>query len=113
MNSRREPKDRFDRIQIWLGVLYALFPILLLALALTDRSAPPYLLTVGVVLVYLTAVVSIQFTLGFWPCPHCGKPFFGGWRMPAMIRWFSRANRSCANCGSPWRRDSAPSGRAA
>src|SRR6266849_5174597 len=103
-----EPKDSFRRTQVWLGVLYALFPILILVIALMDRRPALYSLKAAIALVYITAVVVIQFTLGFWPCPHCGKPYFGGWKMPATLRWFSRSNRPCAHCGLAWRGKSAP-----
>src|SRR2546425_663201 len=112
MKKSPEPKDGIRRIPVWLGVLYGFFPILILCVALMDRRPALYALKGLIVLLYIAAVVSIQLTLGFWPCPHCGKPFFGGWRMPATVKWFSRSNRTCAHCGLAWR-DASLSGRAA
>ena len=113
MKPGREPHDSFRRTRLVLGVLYALFPFVVLAIALMDRRASFYAFKATVALLYIAFVAGIQIALGFWPCPHCGKSFFGGWRMPAMIRWFSRSGRVCAHCGLPWHDEAAIGSRAA
>ena len=113
MRPDREPHDSFRRTRLVLGVLYALFPFVVVAIALMDRGASTSPVKATVAVLYIGVVAGIQIALGFWPCPHCGKSFFGGWKMPAMIRWFSRSGRVCAHCGLPWRDEAAIGGRAA
>jgi hypothetical protein len=112
MLSKPEPRDGFACVQIWLGVLYGILPLMLLIAALSQHS-DYYPLTAVAAVVCLMAIVALQLTLSFWPCPSCGKPYFGGWRVPAELRWFSRGKQVCANCGKRWQSAPQPPGRAA
>jgi hypothetical protein len=97
----------FARLRMFLWILYGLwvFAILPLAIvAITLETQQPHLYRiVGIfVITNLLASGALQWILAFWPCPHCGRAFFGGWRSDASLRFFTINDRRCVNCGSAW-----------
>ena len=95
----------FARLRTLLWILYGLFPVLLGIVAIMDRHPDRYRTKVIIALAYFVPLAIIQSALPFCPCPHCGKPFFGGWRSDAFLRFFTTKNRRCLNCGTPWPND--------
>jgi len=96
----------FARLRTLLWILYGLFPVLLGTVAIMDRHPELYRTKVIIALAYFVPLAIFQSALPFWPCPHCGKAFFGGWRSDAFLRFFTTKNRRCQNCGRPWLPDS-------
>ena len=103
MKTTTTPWARFSRVRGFLWVLYGLFPIAIGAVAVMDQHPNLYRTKVTLALGYFAALAILQSALPFWPCPHCGKAFFGGWRSDAFLRFFVTKGRKCANCGLPWR----------
>jgi len=96
----------FARLRTLLWILYGLFPVLLGTVAIMDRHPELYRTKVIIALAYFVPLAIFQSALPFWPCPHCSKAFFGGWRSDAFLRFFTTKNRRCQNCGRPWLPDS-------
>jgi predicted RNA-binding Zn-ribbon protein involved in translation (DUF1610 family) len=88
------------RRSLW--VLYAGFPLLVGLVAVMDKRSDWYSIKAVVALLYLGLIVALQFKLSSWPCPHCGRAFFGGWNLAHAVRFFTIAERKCAHCGLRW-----------
>jgi hypothetical protein len=100
MTTNEKAWTRFVRLRTSLGVLYAAFPIIIVVVAVLDRHPPLYYLRAAVALGYLGAVVLTQSRLNSWPCPRCGRHYFGGWRAAYNpLVWFSLSSRKCVHCG--------------
>jgi hypothetical protein len=100
--SANESWHRFSRTRTWLWVLYGGLPILVGLMAVMDKHPARYSIKAAIALVYLTLVIALQFKISFWPCPHCGSAFFGGWRMPYSVKFFTVTDRKCMHCGLLW-----------
>ncbi len=100
--SANESWNRFARRRAALWMLYGVLPLTVALVALLDVQPSWNAIKVALAAVYLAFVVTLQLRLSFWPCPHCGSPFFGGWRMPYAVRFFDVADRVCAHCGLHW-----------
>ena len=111
MGTNPEPKDAFARVRVAYGAVFVLAPIIIVAAAVLN----PLPRLFGLLLVmYLIGTPTIVLTLAFWPCPHCGKAFFGGWnRSSQRDQGFSRSKRACAHCGLMWSGISGSGGGAA
>ena len=93
---------RFARVRTWLWILYGGFPILVGLVAVIDKHPDCYSIKAVIALIYVGLALALWFKMSFWPCPHCGKPFFGGWHMPYGVRFFTITDRKCAHCGLLW-----------
>ena len=101
MGTNPEPRDAFARVRLAYSATYVLLPIIIVTAAVLKDPLPRLF---GFFLVgYLIAALIVMLSLCFWPCPHCGKAFFGGWRHTWKQSWdFSRSKAGCANCGLMW-----------
>jgi hypothetical protein len=93
---------RFSRVRAWLWILYGGFPLLVGFVAVVDKHPAWYSIKAAIALTYIGLAIALRFKIAFWPCPHCGRAFFGGWHMPYSVTFFTITNRKCVHCGLQW-----------
>ena len=65
MSPGPEPHDSFQRTRVALGVLYALFPFVVLAVALMDRRPSLYSVKATIAVLYIGLVAPFRSFSGF------------------------------------------------
>lgn len=91
-------------VRLLLLELAAFFPSLFLIAYLQSRQSPPRSLVVPAIYAWLPILLITAFRLRFFPCPRCGKNYFGG--VPSLFNpvLLIRSPRAfagwaCVHCG--------------
>jgi hypothetical protein len=82
---------RYRKWRAWSAVLH----VGVVLVMLTFHEAWRGRISLAWAIVGLVALIVAAVLLGEWPCPRCGKAFFG------PLWWYQCVSRRCYRCGLP------------
>ena len=97
-----EPDDAYARAYRLGAILIYMLPLWFVAMALLELPEQHSTVLTLLIFIHFGAINAVFLTLAFWRCPHCGKPYMGGWNARRSVALNQRWKWPCANCGLFW-----------